>query len=106
MKKIPEISIALNDIKRFQGNNSPTNREIVAQVMSSKGLFSKGFTEVDNETFRERGCEAYGGCGCTGRCFDLVPVTEIDRMCQVHYLEVLVLIENEVETNLEAYTNG
>jgi hypothetical protein len=106
MKKIPEISKALRALKLFRGKDSPTKREIVVQVMINKGLFSKGFTEVDNETFRERGCEASGGCGCTGRCFELVPVTEIDRMCQVHYLEVLALIENEVETNLEAYTNG
>lgn len=105
MRKIPEISKALSNYKRF-GNTSPTNSEIIDWVMNNKGLYSKGFTEVDNETFRERGCNAIGGCGCTGRCTELVPVTEIDRMCQAHYLEVLALVETEVQTNLEAYTNA
>ena len=106
MKRIPEISKALEDFKKFRGNSPPTNREIVERVMSMKGLYKNSFIEVDNETFRERGCGAYDGCACTGYCKELVPVSELDRICQAHYLRVLEIVDTEVETNLEAYTNG
>lgn len=104
MKNIPEIIEAINDYSVFRDNKSPTTSEIVNQVMANKHLYEVKFIEShDGPTQKERGCGAPGGCCCTGRCHELVPITEIDRMINVNYHLVHDFVFTEILYNYDEY---
>tara|TARA_R110000851_G_scaffold279075_1_gene432287 strand:- start:83 stop:397 length:315 start_codon:yes stop_codon:yes gene_type:complete len=99
--KFPEIDKAINDYNTFTKSSTgeeQTPEDIVRRVMSGKGMYPITIIEVDNESFRERGCPS-GGCACKGRCKQLVPLTDLDRMCHKFYLDTEQLILEELKNN-------
>lgn len=99
--KFPEIDQAIKDYNMFvksRTGEEQTDDDVVGRVMCEKGIPRIKIIEVDNESFRERGCPS-GGCACTGRCKQLVPLTDLDRMCHKFYLDTEQLILEELKNN-------
>ena len=92
-----EIEQAIKRIRQFTGNATVTKHDVAHIIMSDRHIFTKTFKEIDNETFRERGCAAIGGCACTGACHELVPINDLDRMQQAFYLKMQETILDEIE---------
>jgi len=91
---IPEIEEARESCIKFRGNKNPADDEIVELILDQKGLYPVNSIERAGELFKERGCRVE--CACTGRCHELVPYTELDDMCNHHYLMVENAIRNEL----------
>ncbi len=94
MTNIPEIEQAKLDFLNFRGNKSPTDDELVDQVLDTKGIYSIKSIEKDGKLFRKRGCRYE--CACTGLCQELVPFTELDEMCHKHYESVKNILHSEL----------
>lgn len=56
--------------------------------------------EINGKFMKHRGCQAYGGCACIGKCRELIPFTELDRMHNDAYAQISSTLTPIIEKHI------